>query len=158
MHDEQHFDPHKWQACFNFSPRDIARMKRMAGRFMRGFMGSYIPHNVDDLGDTYLITVPLAGRTKEDVQVSLLNRHLNIKAEKPKIPEFEGKEKKEKTEEKEWFFPEHGFTFIDVNMDVPLPQDADETTISSKMSNGLLRITLGKKPVKHIDINTEGSN
>ncbi len=54
---------------------------------MRCFLVSHIPYNIEDLGDSYLITVPLAGRTKEDVIVSLINKHLNIKAAKPQIPE-----------------------------------------------------------------------
>ena len=128
----------------------------MAKHFMRGFMGSHIPHNVEDLGDSYLITVPLAGRTKEDVKVSLINKHLNIKAEKPKIPKKENikEETKEHGSPHGWCDPSFwkGFTFIDVNMDIPLPADANTDTIVSKMANGLLKVTFGKKPPKKIDI------
>ena len=158
MCDDRHHHPKYMHGSFNFSPRDIARMKNMAGRFMRGFMGAGVPHNVEDLGDSYLITVLLAGRKKEDVQVSLIDNHLNVKAGKPVIPEYEGRETKNKSEEEEFCFPGHGFSFIEVDMDIPLPPDADTDSISSKMANGLLRITLGKKPAKHIDIHTEGSN
>ena len=142
--------------CFPFDPQMMQKMKKMAKHFMRGFMGNQIPYNLEDLGDSYLITVPLAGRTKEDVKVSLLTNHLNIKAEKPKIPERE--KLKEKPEEEGspnyWFGPSFwkGFTFIDVNMDIPLPADADTESIVSKMANGLLKITFSKKPAKKIDI------
>ena len=142
--------------CFPFDPQMMHKMKKMAKHFMRGFMGNQIPYNLEDLGDSYLITVPLAGRTKEDVKVSLLTNHLNIKAEKPKIPEME--KLKEKPEEEgsanECCGPSFGkgFTFIDVKMDIPIPSDTDTETILSKMSNGLLKITFGKKPAKKIDI------
>jgi len=142
--------------CFPFDPQMMHKMKNMAKHFMRGFMGNQIPYNLEDLGDSYLITVPLAGRTKEDVKVSLLTNHLNIKAEKPEIPERE--KLKEKPEEEgspnDCFGPSFwkGFTFIDVNMDIPLPADADTESIVSKMANGLLKITFGKKPAKKIDI------
>ena len=142
--------------CFPFDPQMMHKMKKMAKHFMRGFMGNQIPYNLEDLGDSYLITVPLAGRTKEDVKVSLLTNHLNIKAEKPNIPERE--KLKEKPEEEGspnfWFGPSFwkGFTFIDVNMDIPLPADADTESIVSKMANGLLKITFSKKPAKKIDI------
>jgi HSP20 family molecular chaperone IbpA len=43
-------------------------------------------------------------------------------------------------------------------MDIPLPADANEDSIVSKMANGLLRIRIGKKPAKPININEEGSN
>jgi HSP20 family molecular chaperone IbpA len=163
MCDNKSFDPRKMHhAGFCCSPRDIAKMKKMAGQFMKGFMhsmGSFVPHNIEDLGTEYLITVPLPGRTKEDVNVSIINKTLNVEAKKPKVPEKEGKEPKEK-QEGYYGFPFHGmgFRFIDVNMDIPLPADADENSVSSKMGNGLLRITIGKKPAKNIDISEEENN
>lgn len=156
MCDDKHYRPHVYAGCY--SPKDIARMKHMAGRFMKHFMGGFgnwIPHNIEDLGQEYLITMPLPGRTKEDVEVSLINKNLNIKAKKPKVPEREGIKKEEK---EQFAFPFHGFRFVDVNMDIPLPADANEDSIVSKMANGLLRIRIGKKPAKPIDINEEGNN
>ncbi|MCK4778796.1 MAG: Hsp20 family protein, partial [Candidatus Lokiarchaeota archaeon] len=85
-----------------------------------------------------------------------LNKHLNIKAEKPKISERETI--KETTEEEksaqEWCIPFFwkGFTFIDVNMDISLPVDANTDTLTSKMANGLLKITMEKKPAENINI------
>ncbi|MFW9872949.1 MAG: Hsp20/alpha crystallin family protein [Candidatus Thorarchaeota archaeon] len=142
--------------CFPFNPQQISKMRHMAKHFIRGFMGSHIPYNIEDLGDRYLITVPLAGRTKEEVKVSLIDKHLNIKAEKPKIPE-KGNVKEEAKEQElphECCGPMFwkGFTFIEVNMDIPLPIDADTDTIVSKMANGLLKVTFSKKPPKKIDI------
>lgn len=156
MCQEGHHGPKGFAGCFQFGPHDVAKMKRMAKHFMGGFMRSHIPYNVEDLGDSYLITVPLAGRTKEDVKVSLINKHINIKADKPKIPEVESmKDKPEETESTQEccmpFFGK-GFTFIDVNMDIPLPVGANADTITSKMANGLLKITIRKKPAKKIDI------
>ncbi len=153
-HDHRRGHGHRGMVgCFPFNPQ---KMIKMAHHFMRGFIGNQIPHNVEDLGESYLITVPLAGRTKEEVKVSLIDKNLNIKAEKPKIPERDNI--KEKTEEEqsvnECCAPifGKGFTFIKVNMDIPLPADADTDTIVSKMVNGLLKITFGKKPAKKIDV------
>jgi len=143
----------------NFSHQDVAKMKSMAGHFMKNFMGhigSYIPHNIEDFGEMYLITIPLPGRAKEEVRVSIINKIINVTASKPNIPEYEGA--KGKPKEKTQCFPNMGFRFIDVNIDIPLPTDADENSISSKMANGLLRITVNKKPAKNIDINDEKNN
>ena len=157
-----HHGPHGkkgMMGCFPFSPEQMHKMKHMAKHFMRGFMGgqgSHIPYNIEELGEGYLITVPLAGRTKEEVKVSLINNHINIKAEKPKIPELE--KVKEKPEEKSGneccCSPSilKGFSFVEVNMDIPLPVDVDAETVVSKMANGLLKITMGKKPAKNINI------
>ena len=156
MCNEKHHGTRVYAGGCSFGPQDIAKMKRMAKHFMHGFMGSHIPYNIEDVGDSYLITVPLVGRTKEEVKVSLINKHLNIKAEKPRIPERENL--KEKSEEEksaqDWCMPflGRGFKFIDVDTDIPLPIDADTETLVSKMANGLLKITMRKKPAKKIDI------
>ncbi|MFW9987837.1 MAG: Hsp20/alpha crystallin family protein [Candidatus Odinarchaeota archaeon] len=156
MYQERYHGHNAFASCFHFGPRDVAKMKRMASHFMGDFMRSHIPYNVEDLGDSYLITVPLAGRTKEEVKVSLINKHINIKAEKPKIPEREGlkDEPKESKSAQNWYMPFFwkGFTFVEVNMDIPLPANANADTLTSKMSNGLLKISVGKKPAKNIDI------
>jgi len=156
MCEDNNFGPRMMHGCIPINPRDIAKMKRMAHQFMGDFMGGYIYHNIEDLGSVYLITVPLPGRTKEDVKVSLINKHLNVTASKPKVPEHE--KSKEKFEKQGIHFAFRGFTFTEVNMDVPLPADADENTISSKLTNGLLRITIGKKLAKKIDIKEEQNN
>ncbi|MFW9901105.1 MAG: Hsp20/alpha crystallin family protein [Candidatus Thorarchaeota archaeon] len=156
MCDYHHYIPKDFAGYFQFGPKDIAKMKRMARHFMHGFMGSHLPYNVEDLGDSYLIIIPLAGRTKEEVKVSLLNKHINIRAEKPKISEK--KDSNEKPDDKkpvdDWCGPffRRSFSFIEVNMDIPLPADADTDTLVSKMANGLLKITMRKKPAKNIDI------
>jgi HSP20 family molecular chaperone IbpA len=146
--------------CHPGGSKTLAGIGKMAGHFMKQFMGQCgcaIPHNIEDLGDKYLITVPLPGRSKDEVKVSLVDKTLKIKAEKPKIPEQEGGEPKEK-EHPPFHFPWFGFRFIEVDMAVPLPPDADENTIDSKMANGLLRITIQKKPAKNIDVKDNGGN
>jgi HSP20 family molecular chaperone IbpA len=160
MCDDRTYGPRVYAGHFPFGSRDISKIKHMARHFMRGFMGgfgSHIPYNIEDLGDKYLILVPLPGRSKEDVKVSLLNKHLNISAKKPKMSDKAKEEEKEVDKPKADFccfpFEGKGFTFIDVNMDIPLPADADENTINSKMANGLLKVEMVKKPAKDININ-----
>jgi HSP20 family molecular chaperone IbpA len=155
-HHDKNCGPGYMHGCMPFNPRDVAKMRRMAHQFMGNFMGNYIHHNIEDLENEYLITVPLPGRTKDDVTVSLINKHLNIKANKPKVPEHE--KLKQEPENQGFPFMFKGFTFVEVNMDVPLPTDADENKISSRMTNGLLRVIIGKKPAKPIDITDEPNN
>jgi len=158
-HHDRRYGPGQMHGCMPaFNPRDMAKMKRMAHQFMGNFMGDYIHHNIEDLGSEYLIIVPLPGRVKDDVTVSLINKHLNIKASKPKVPEHEKTDEEPKKQGFPFPFMFKGFTFVDVNMDVPLPADSDENNISSRMTNGLLRVKIGKKPAKPIDISEEPNN
>lgn len=119
-----------------------------------GKFGSMVPYNLEDREEGYLITVPLPGRTKEDVTVSLIGNSLNVKASKPKS---EGETKEESAHARHPFL-RFFFTFIDVDMDIPLPANADLDSIKSVMANGLLKVKVGKKPSKKIDINDAGNN
>ena len=135
-------------------PKEMKMFGQMARKWMHAFMGGYeggVPYNLEDKGDHYLVSIPLAGRTKEDVKVSLINNTLNVKADKPK---FDGEEasKAEKKAEGPIPFTANFFRFVKVDMDIQLPVDADKDTIKSLMQNGLLRIKVGKKPPKNIDV------
>ena len=150
---EHHFG----HGCFPFAGKDFPHMMKRIGRHIHecmGRFGSWVPYNLEKLENGYLIVVPLPGRTKEDINVSLIGNSLNIKAAKPKTSE-ETKDDKEKPGIP---FFRHGFSFMDVDMDIVLPADADLDSIKSIMSNGVLKIKLGKKPSRNIDINTEGNN
>ncbi len=132
-------------------------MKKHGHGFIRHYEG-WVPYNLEVLEDSYEITVPLSGRSKEDVEVSLIGRSINITARKPKTTEKETKstEDKSKSDMRSIPFLRNLFTFVNVNMDIPLPADADENSIKSTMQNGLLRVKIWKKTPK--DINIENTN
>ncbi len=129
---------------------------QMAQKWMHAFTGNFqggVPYNMDDKGDHYLVSVPLAGRTKEEVKVSLINSTLNIKADKPKTSDDEADKKAENGTP----FRVNYFKFVKVDMDIQLPADADKDSIKSLMQNGLLKIKVGKKPPTNIDISDENN-
>lgn len=140
-------------------PEDMQKIGQMARKWMHAFMGGYeggVPYNLEDKGDHYLVSVPLAGRTKEDVKVSLINNTLNVKADKPKTGDEEP-DKKETNTTGGIPFTENFFRFVKVDMDIQLPVDTDKDTIKSLMQNGLLKIKVGKKPPTNIDISDENN-
>ncbi|MBN1800874.1 MAG: Hsp20/alpha crystallin family protein [Candidatus Lokiarchaeota archaeon] len=135
---------------------DMRQIGRMIHRFASGIANNYegwVPYNLEDKGDSYLVQVPLAGRTKEDVSVSIINKTLNVAAKKPQSTEAIGNEDK-----KEPPFLRTFFSFVDVNLDIPLPTDANTSEIKSMMQNGLLKVKIGKKPPTNINIDDETSN
>ena len=146
---------HEW-GPFPFM-RGIPQVMRRFAHHMEecmGRVGSWIPYNLESREDGYVITVPLPGRTKEDVSVSLIGNSLNIKAKKPKTDGVTTEESGQTQHPFMRFF----FKFIDVDMDIPLPANADLDSIKSVMANGLLKVKVGKKPSKRIDINDAGNN
>ena len=148
--------PHGFAEGAPFLGADWKVIGQMARKCMGGFMNQYkgwVPYNLEDNGEQYLILVPLAGRTKEDVKVSLINNTLNIIAAKPKFTEEAEKKKKDEIP-----FIKNFFAFVDVNLDIPLPGDADLDSIKSLMQNGLLKVKVGKKPPRDINVNEEQNN
>lgn len=140
-----------------FNMPNMMRMLKHNMSQCLGHGGHTVPYNMNSVDDGYLVVIPLSGRTKEDVKVSLYNNILNVKASKPKGDEGE----KVKAEGGDngcgcgpGFF-RNFFNFIEVDLDIPLPPDANEDEIKSVMANGLLKIKVGKKPAKTINVDDE---
>ncbi len=150
--------PQAFFGCMPFSGHVPMQFKGNFFQYMKKWMQGFannILYNVEDLGESYLITVLLPGRTKDDVKVSLINGYINVKAPKPKTAKKEGN--KADIEDDLHSFIRKTFIFIDVDLDIPLPLGADTDTIKSAMSNGLLKIKIGKKPAKNIDVSEENN-
>lgn len=168
-HGHPHGHPHGGK-CGPIGPGFFAQMlgpgfpdmMKKFGRHMKACgqqMGAWVPYNLEKTEDGYLIQIPLPGRSKEEVKVSIIGKTLNIAAAKPKAEEAKEKESLDCCHETPWGpFLRKFFMFVEVNMDIPLPENADENNIKSVMSNGLLKIKIGKKPAKNIDISENGNN
>ncbi|MBN1215350.1 MAG: Hsp20/alpha crystallin family protein [Candidatus Lokiarchaeota archaeon] len=159
---------HRFYKGMDCGPRafvhmDMGHIGRKVMRHIRDCMTNFegwIPYNIEDHDNNYLITVPLPGFSKEDVKVSLISNNLNVKAERPS----QESDKKEKDDKEDincgFIFCHNLLNFLwnkDVNLDIPLPSDVDREKIISKMNNGLLKIKIEKLPPQKIDINTEDS-
>ncbi|MBY9007402.1 MAG: Hsp20/alpha crystallin family protein [Candidatus Lokiarchaeota archaeon] len=124
---------------------------------MSNFEG-WVPYNIEENENNYLITIPLPGLSKDDVKVSLISNNLNISAKKPseEIKDKKPEDQKEDINCGGVIFKDllNYLWNKDVNLDVPLPSDIDREKIISKMNNGLLKIKIEKLPPKNININT----
>lgn len=120
----------------------------------------WIPYDIEERDDQYIIMIPLPGLTKEDVEISLIGRELNIKTKRKTSEVSEVKQHENKKKHPYWG---HGFirNFLYMlwkkggNATIQLPDDADENSVKSTMANGLLKVKLGKKPSKRVDVNVE---
>ena len=146
-----------WEDFFGpFMGKNWRSISHIIRGCFHGFMKQYegwVPYNLQDRGDHYLILVPLSGRTKDDVKVSLINNMLNITAKKPEFVNEYNKEKKDEIP-----FIRNFFAFVDVNLDIPLPADVNKDAIKSLMQNGLLKVKISKNPPTNIDIIEEPDN
>ena len=150
--------PKAFVGCMPFGRHGPMQLKGNLFKHLKGCLQGFVSnilYNIEDLGENYLITVLLPGRTKDDVKVSLINGYINVKAPKPKLAK-KANETEVETEDIHSFLRKT-FIFIDVDMDIPLPPGADADVIKSAMSNGLLKIKVGKKPAKNIDVSDENN-
>ncbi len=163
---EGSFNPRFRHSHFRCSPHDIAGLKGMISKGMKYGMKifeGWVPHDIQEHENEYLITIPLPGLTKDDVKVSIVGRNLNVTAKRTKSDE-----KESVSDESKKSYGVYGAPFFmdffswmskkDIDLDIPLQADADENLVKPKMANGLLEIKIGKKPAKNIDINTEGND
>ena len=159
-----------WQGTFppfpHFHGKEISGMVKGIFNQVKNCVGNFegwIPYDITEMDNYYRIDIPLPGLTKEDFKVSLISGCLNVSTTRPKSTDKEVKEKKSDKYSKNGPFPFMGYWFSalwekDVNLDVPLPVDANEDGIKSIMKNGLLKIKIEKKPARKIDVNTEDGN
>ncbi|TFF88115.1 MAG: Hsp20/alpha crystallin family protein, partial [Promethearchaeota archaeon] len=103
----------------------------------------------------YLVQIPLPGFSKEDVEISLISDNINIKAKKPEAyKETDKRVNKEASRSPEVFFMGNFLNMWnkDIDFDVSLPSDVNLGSITPKLTHGLLKIKVDKKPPKNIDI------
>jgi HSP20 family protein len=88
--------------------------------------------------DKYLIEVELPGLSEKDVELSLKDRVLSLSTVK--------KEEKEEGKDKVWLKRERrDFKF---SRSLALPEDADDENVNAAFKDGLLSVSIGKRPEK----------
>ncbi len=93
--------------------------------------------DVKETDDSYIIEAELPGLTEKDVEVKVENRNLFISTVK--------EEKKEEKKENYLIKERSSFSF---SRNFSLPEDADTESITGTFKNGVLSITINKKPEK----------
>lgn len=93
--------------------------------------------DVKENDNNYVIEAELPGLTEKDVEVKVENRNLFISSVK--------KEEKEEKKENYLIKERSSFSF---SRNFSLPEDADAESITGTFKNGVLTITIGKKPEK----------
>ena len=106
------------------------------------FDGAYTtkmpPVDVYENKDSYTVEAEIAGYSPEDVKLSVDKHILTIKAESDK--------KEEEKNEKKYMIKETYHNSF--SRSFTLPDDVDEEKISAETKNGVLKVTLPKKPAE----------
>jgi len=108
---------------------------------------SSFPVDVVESDSSYVLTADLAGFTDDEVDITLNDGLLTIKASKMKQAE----KSEEKKEEIKYLLRER--ISREYRRSFSLPKDADREAIKASLNNGLLDLTISKKPeVKPVSI------
>ncbi|MBD3339749.1 MAG: Hsp20 family protein [Candidatus Lokiarchaeota archaeon] len=159
-------------AHFPFFGCDMSGIMKGVSRMMDKYIGKFdgwFPYDLEEREDDYLILVPLPGLSKEDVKISLIENNLNISTKKVEKTDEKSNQKSQNSNQMHCEPHSHthrGFLrfFLNnlwqngINMDIPLPSNANENSIKPKMTNGLLKIRIAKKTPRKVDINVEDNN
>lgn len=105
--------------------------------------------DISETGNAYHIAAELPGIEESDVKAELTEGVLTISGEK---------KAEQETKEKHFYRVER--TYGAFHRSIPLPVDADPSTVKAKFAKGILNIDINKKPeakskVTTIDIETE---
>ncbi|HLN54213.1 MAG TPA: Hsp20/alpha crystallin family protein [Lentimicrobium sp.] len=96
--------------------------------------GKYYPANIYDTDNAFVIEMPVAGFTKEDIKVNLEQQTLQITAEL--------KGEQEVQDDK---YLRREFTKVPLNKSFILPKSVDMDKINADYQNGILKITLPRR-------------
>ncbi|WP_457557300.1 Hsp20/alpha crystallin family protein [Candidatus Harpocratesius sp.] len=114
----------------------------------------FMPYDLEETADEYLITMPLPGFKADAVHISLSRNSINIEAEPPNTSE-----KAKNTEEKEkarkivsmgkyiWNRP--------VKVEIPVNDEIEEGKVKARLKNGLLKVSFTKKPKITVKVEEE---
>jgi HSP20 family protein len=97
---------------------------------------SFLPKiEVQDKGSDYLVCAEIPGMSEKDINITFDNNQLIL----------EGEKKHEKKDEKEGYYHSE-FSYGKFYRAIPLGEDVDEDKVSADYKDGILQVTLGKRP------------
>lgn len=121
----------------------FANMLRQYGQFM--------PYDLEETENEYVITMPLPGFSAENIDVSISGKNISIEANPPKKetpPEGTSLPKKiVSMSEFVWNRP--------IRVDVPVNEEIEGEEVKAHLKNGLLSVKFHKKPKKTIKVEEE---
>ncbi len=112
---------------------------------------SYAPKaDVVETKESYILEMDLPGYTEDSIDIDIKDRVLTVsKIEEARQSEEKAEEKDEKSEASEKEQPVFLLkerTDCSFKRSFKLPQDADEENISARLKNGVLAVTVRKRP------------
>ncbi|KAJ6847821.1 chloroplast small heat shock protein [Iris pallida] len=118
-------------------------------KLLENWVPSRLLGRVKEDDESYKFRFPVPGMSKEDIKITVVDRHLTVTAEHKE--EEEGSD--DDDEKDSWYFQKYGY----YNTSLLLPDDAKVEDIKAEVKNGLLYVTVPrsgerKRDVREIEI------
>ena len=144
-----HFRDHRDK----FSPIHRHLPPFMGSPFGHGFRDwrHFMPYTLKASATEYLITMPLPGFDRENVDVSVKGHHILIEARKERKKPEEGKKGYRKIRSVGGFLWKKRY----IHVLVPVPEKIEAESVKAKLSKGVLTVTFKRTPGTKINVDVE---
>lgn len=109
---------------------------------------SFVPYDLDETNDEYILTVPMPGFDAKEIDVSVKGNAILVEATRKE----EDKKEETETNDKKRLVSMGDFLWNRPRVEVPLDDEVDADNISAKLDRGILTVRLAKKPRAKIPV------
>lgn len=95
--------------------------------------------------DNYTLKMDLPGKTEKDVDIELNNNVLTISSVKEATKEEKSDDKKDKKDGEKWLVKERMYSSF--SRSFALPEDVEADKVEANVKDGILTVTMPRKPV-----------
>lgn len=111
---------------------------------------NYMPYDLDETKNEYIVTMPLPGLEVKDIEVSVRGSEILIEAKREQKPIEEGVEQPVKIEKQaSWILNRP------ISMKIEVQSAIDPEKVKARLKLGILTVTFTKLPKTTIDIDEE---
>ncbi|RLI61440.1 MAG: hypothetical protein DRO88_13020 [Promethearchaeia archaeon] len=122
-------------------------------KFMHMMMNkwqNYMPYDLEETKDEYIVTMPLPGFEVKNIEVSVRGNEILIEGKREHEPTIEGEENPIKLENKaSWILNRP------ISVKIAVQSDIDPEKVKARLKLGVLKVRFTKMPKTTININEE---
>ncbi len=108
----------------------------------------FMPYDLEETDDTYIITMPLPGYESKDIQISVRESEISIEANPPEAVSDSDEKKLPRQLISNWSLIWHR----PIQVKIPVNDPIDESNVKARLQQGLLHVSFMKLPKKKIPV------
>jgi HSP20 family molecular chaperone IbpA len=118
---------------------------------------TFMPYDLSQTDDQYLVTMPLPGFESKNIQVSIKGKSILIEATKPEIKKEETSDKSENGPKTILSIGRFIWDKNHVEVEIPVDEDIVPDNAKAKLVHGMLNVTFKRKPGTKVNVEGEAT-